>query len=846
MRYDQFGTGKRRDMKLAWKLVLSILVISVFSVIISFAIANTVVRNAVYDDIVSGVQNEVHVYSTELDAWFLQSMVAISSFAATMEALGPEHLFSVAGAFQDEFDFIEVAYIAFNADGSILSGDFWVPDDDYIVWQRDWFIAALAAGGAPVFTQPYIDATFDDNLIITLAKYIPNIDAVVAFDMNLYYINELLNRVQLPANGYLFLLDSDGYILAHPDQNLNPRIGMDFVSVYNVPQYAAIIRTGDSVARFTDINGVDSYIMAFDLPSTNWLLVSVLPEIVISAPIWQILTMFVASMVIILFIVCSFMLFTVSRLIISTIKIKIKRFHDVSLALARAEILPERVERDDSFGLGMLEKELDNIVDDISNVHKAVMRMLDEHFVGNFNYSVDLDKHDGIYKEILLHINAMAERDKMVRQTVLSYLQKIIDGDFNAEREYKFSGEEEFINGILENMKTSIMSIAHAITEITAAAQKGDVDYMVDLASYKGEWAKLIKDMNNILSNIKTPIAEMRTVLDHFNAGNLDTRVKGEYTGIFADIKRDINQLTASLGQYVKEIVACLETISGGNLTYRTSQKFSGDFDEINVAINNVAETLQKALTNIIHSSGKIWTGATNISQNSTSLANVATEQVLSVAELAQQLEEVNKQTSTNTENAKKANTISNESTQNATDGNDSMKELLSAMTKIKESSNNISSIIKVIQDIAFQTNLLALNASVEAARAGEYGRGFSVVAEEVGSLAMQSQTAAIETTGLIEDSLSSIEMGNNIANATSIALDQMVASAHNVLVAINNISVSSKEQADSIFQISAGLDKITSTVKDNQTVLEETTRTAHDLNQQADMLKEFVAYFKI
>ncbi|MCL1987410.1 MAG: methyl-accepting chemotaxis protein [Firmicutes bacterium] len=843
---DQFGERKKREIKLWLKLTLTILVISVFSVIISFVISNTVVRNAVYNDIVGGVQNEAQVHAIELEAWFRNSLVAINSFAGIMSNLQAEHLFDVAAAFQDEFDFIEVAYIAFNADGTILSGDFWVPDDDYIVWERDWFIAALAANGNPIFTEPYIDATFSDNLILTLAQYVPSIDAVVAFDMNTHYISELLGGIQLPGDGYLFLLNADGAIISHPNPSLNPQIGQDFISVYNVPQYAQSIRNQDSVSQFTDINGVDSYIMLFDLPSTNWQLVSVMPAVIVETPIWQILTMFVASMTIILFIVGSSMLFTVSRLIISTIKLKIKEFHAISLSLAKGYPAPDKKNRDDSFGFGILEKELYKIVKDISKLHIDLIKMMDEQYVGNYTYAVNLDNHDGIYKEIALHINSMIDRNNEIRKTVLIYFQSIIDGDFNAAPGYTFTGEETFVNGILSDMKNSILSISDAINEIVQAVQKGDVDYRIDLSRYKGEWITVITDMNQILDTINTPITEMRDVLDNFNVGQLDVRVKGEYSGIFADIKTDINQLTEGLGVYVKRIVHSLETVSNGNLTYRTDQKFRGDFEEINVAINNVTSTLQKTLTNIVQSSNQIWTGATDISQNTTNLASVANEQVQSVADLESQLETVNKQTSTNSENARNANSISNESSQNATKGNQSMKELLAAMKKINESSNNISSIIKVIQDIAFQTNLLALNASVEAARAGEYGRGFSVVAEEVGSLAKQSQTAAIETTGLIEDSLNSIETGNTIADTASQALDQMVLSVDNVLVAIDNISVSSKNQADSIAEISTGLDKISATVKDNQMVLDKTTKTAHSLNQQADMLKEFVGYFTI
>jgi methyl-accepting chemotaxis protein/methyl-accepting chemotaxis protein-1 (serine sensor receptor) len=172
---------------------------------------------------------------------------------------------------------------------------------------------------------------------------------------------------------------------------------------------------------------------------------------------------------------------------------------------------------------------------------------------------------------------------------------------------------------------------------------------------------------------------------------------------------------------------------------------------------------------------------------------------------------------------------------------NQSLVEMVGAMEGINASSQKISKIIKVIDEIAFQTNILALNAAVEAARAGEAGMGFAVVADEVRNLAQRCAQAAKDTAGLIEESIERSNGGRMKVDQVAVAIRAVTAESAKIKVLVDEINVGSVEQSSGIDQISRAITQMEQVTQGSAANAEESAAAAEELNAQAEHMKDVV-----
>ena len=496
-----------------------------------------------------------------------------------------------------------------------------------------------------------------------------------------------------------------------------------------------------------------------------------------------------------------------------------------------------------------------NIVDDLDNAYTEYVNK------GNMHYTINEDRYENSFKQVVGLINKLLVQTTADIESMADSLDLIGKGDFRSSLVVEdWQGDWAAVPRTFNNLTDNLNAVNTEINAmIDAVANKGDLDFHIDVDKYEGSWKDVMVGLNNIVEAVAEPLHCITIALGemeagHFDIDNLTKKVKEKgfdantekFKGEFQAATTAIEVTITTISSYINEIALDLIAISRGDLTTEITREYVGDFTSIKESLNSISQTLNKTMSEISSASEQVQAATKQIAISAQELASSAQEQSDSVEQLTATVDVVSRQTHENAENAANASEISGKSTTTAHEGNESMKEMVTAMSQIKDSSGEISKIIKAIQDIAFQTNLLALNAAVEAARAGDAGRGFSVVAEEVRSLAGRSQESATETTSLIETSNNRVESGASIVKTTSQSLDMIVKNASEVSELVHNISVASREQADAISQISEGITQISRVTQSNSAVSVETAAAAEELNSQAELLRELVAYFTL
>ena len=328
--------------------------------------------------------------------------------------------------------------------------------------------------------------------------------------------------------------------------------------------------------------------------------------------------------------------------------------------------------------------------------------------------------------------------------------------------------------------------------------------------------------------------------------GHLDLRMDYHSENELGELAGTLEKSMVLIHSYVEDINRVMGQLSQGNFDVSTSAPYIGDFQSIETSLNSFTATISDTLGSIVQTQGRVSSNAGQLSSGAQALAQGATEQASAVEELYATLDDLSKGAAQNVQSAAAALENARLTGEQVTISGQQMEQMVSAMTDITNSSQEIGRIIKTIEDIAFQTNILALNAAVEAARAGSAGKGFAVVADEVRSLATRSDEAAKATKDLIDNSVQATEQGSRIVGQVSESLKKTLELVMQSNTTIGAIAEAVQGEAASIAQVTEGISQISAVVQTNSASSEESAAVSADLFEEVHKLEAETKRFKL
>ncbi len=317
------------------------------------------------------------------------------------------------------------------------------------------------------------------------------------------------------------------------------------------------------------------------------------------------------------------------------------------------------------------------------------------------------------------------------------------------------------------------------------------------------------------------------------------------------DAERRRNQEAADAAAreqaFVMENLATgLNKLAEGDLTYRVDQDFPEAYKRLQSDFNESISQMEEAMRTIVHAASSIGAGADEIASASDDLSRRSEQQAASLEETAAALDEITATVKRSSAGAVEASRVVGSTRADAERSSVVVRGAVDAMNQIEKSSQSISQIIGVIDEIAFQTNLLALNAGVEAARAGEAGRGFAVVAQEVRALAQRSADAAKQIKTLISTSTQQVGQGVAMVGQTGDALQAIVAKVSEIDALVSEIAAGGAEQATGLNEVNAAVNQMDQTVQQNAAMVEQSTAASHSLKGEAGNLMQMISRFQV
>ncbi|RSK25732.1 methyl-accepting chemotaxis protein [Bacillus sp. HMF5848] len=357
---------------------------------------------------------------------------------------------------------------------------------------------------------------------------------------------------------------------------------------------------------------------------------------------------------------------------------------------------------------------------------------------------------------------------------------------------------------------------------------------------------------------ITNPIVQVSQRMKSMSEGDLsqdEIKIKGKDE--ISQLARAANDMQASLKDMMRQV------LEASNMVSTRSVEFSRSANEVREGSEQIASTMQE-----------LSSGAETQANSSSQLMDAMESLVQRIKEAYETGDSVSQTSQSISAKASEGSKLMDKSIDQMNTINEIVKDAVHKVRRLDEQSQDISKLVKVIQDIAEQTNLLSLNAAIEAARAGEHGKGFAVVANEVRKLAEQVSTSVVDITNIVngiqhesnavvhslESGYEQVEQGSKQIETTGYtfstineAVSDMAMSMQRISTSLQEIVENSAEMKKNIEEVAsvseesaAGIEQATASTQQSSSSMEEVARSAEELSEVANQLQNQVNRFKL
>lgn len=352
--------------------------------------------------------------------------------------------------------------------------------------------------------------------------------------------------------------------------------------------------------------------------------------------------------------------------------------------------------------------------------------------------------------------------------------------------------------------------------------------------------------LKRTIKSIINPIESIMAVMKEMADGNLGVELHISSQDEMGILCRGIMLTIEKLNNYINNITYVVKQLEEKNLTVEVDLDYEGDFKPIKISLENTILSLKQVIEAISVTAKDITTGSAQIALTAKTVADGSVEQNNRINGLMGELETIVGMINTNALQTRQVSELTEASVRAAREGDGGMKKVLEAMEVIKQQAEEISQIIAVIEQIAEQTNLLALNAAIEASRAGENGKGFGVVATEIGKLAARCTQAVQSTSGLISNTVNAIQSGARQADNTAGNFIRIVKAAEETNNVMEKLAQNTSEIQKELKNTHVFLMDITPIIEKNAAAAQESAAMSEEFIIQADKLEGYLLEYSM